>query len=60
MELYYDDGSKSEMAMRQWANAPEYITFEVTKESKDAEGNLFFSCVGSDGKQLEVNANFIN
>ena len=60
VELWYDDDTKSEMSMRQWANAPEYVAFEVTKESKDADGNLFFSCVAPDGKTIELNANFIN
>lgn len=60
VELWYDDSTKSQMALRQWANAPEYVAFEVTKESKDADGNLFFTCVGPDGKTLELNASFIN
>lgn len=60
VELWYEDGSKSKMSMRQWAGAPEYVAFEVTKESKDTEGNLFFTCVGSDGQVIELNAAFIN
>lgn len=60
VELWYDDSTKSQMSMRQWANAPEYISFEVTKESKDSDGNLFFTCVGPDGKTFEINASFIN
>lgn len=60
IEVYFDDSSKMEMALRQWAIAPEYVPFEVTKESKDADGNLFFTCVGPDGKEIELNASFIN
>lgn len=60
VELWYDDNTKSQMSMRQWASAPEYVAFEVTKESKDADGNLFFTCVGPDGKTLELNGAFIN
>jgi hypothetical protein len=60
VELYFDDNSDTQMSMRQWANAPEYVPFEVTKESKDTDGNLFFTCVGADGKTIELNANFIN
>ncbi len=60
IELFYEDGSKSQMSMRQWASAPEYVPFEVTKESKDADGNLFFTVVGPDGKTIELNAAFIN
>ncbi len=60
IELWYDDNTKSQMSMRHWASAPEYVAFEVTKEIRDEDGNLFFNCVGSDGKTIELNANFIN
>lgn len=60
IELWFDDGTKSEMSMRQWASAPEYIKFEVKSETKDEDGNLFFKCVGPDGKELELNVSFIN
>lgn len=60
VELFFDDGSSVQMSMRQWASAPEYIAFEVTKETKDNDGNLFFTCVSPDGKTIEMNASFIN
>lgn len=60
VELYFDDGSKMSMSMRQWASAPQYVPFEVKKEFTDEEGNIFFSVVGADGKELELNAAFIN
>jgi hypothetical protein len=60
VKIFFDDGSDTDMTLRQWADASEYIPFEVTKESKNAEGDVFFTCVGPDGKTLELGASFIN
>jgi len=60
VRIFFDGGTALDMSMRQWASAPEYISFEVTKESKDSDGNLFFTCIAPDGKTLELNASFIN
>lgn len=60
IELWFDDDTKTEMSMRQWASAPEYIKFEVKAETRDEDGNLFFKCIGPDGKELEMNVSFVN
>lgn len=60
VSFWYEDGTKAQMTYREWGIAYELVAFEVTKESKDADGNLFFTCVGPDGKTIELNANFIN
>lgn len=60
IKILFHDGSESEITLRQWASLGEYIPFEVYKESKDEEGNLFFSVRGDDGFELEINATFIN
>lgn len=60
VRAFLENDTKVDMSMRQWADASQYIEFEVTKESKDSDGNLFFTCVGPDGKTIEINSNFIN
>lgn len=60
VRAYLENDTQVDMSMRQWADASQYIEFEVTKESKDSDGNLFFTCVGPDGKTIEINSNFIN
>lgn len=60
VSFWFEDDTKHEMAYREWGMSPEMVPFEVTKESKDAEGNIFLTLVGADGKTLEINQNFIN
>lgn len=60
VRIFFKDGEHIEMPMRQWASAPEYVPFEVKKETRDDDGRLFFTCVGQDGTELEIDASFIN
>lgn len=60
VKVFFDDQSDKTYSMRQWGSAPEYVSFEVTGEERDAEGNLFFKVLGPDGKALTLNAIFIN
>jgi hypothetical protein len=59
-KIFFHDNTEKVYTMRQWATVGEYITFEVTGETKDADGNLFFKTVGPDGLTLQLNAIFIN
>lgn len=60
VKIFFHEGSEKVYTMRQWASVGEYVPFEVTSETKDAEGNLFFKIVGPDGLALELNSTFIN
>lgn len=60
LKIFFEDDTEQEMTMRQWASAPEYVAFEVKKESKNEDGDLFFTVLGPTGKELELNAVFIN
>lgn len=60
VKIFFHDNSDKVFTMRQWASVGEYVPFEVTGETKDAEGNLFFKAIGTDGLALTINASFIN
>lgn len=60
IRLFFDDKSETDMTMRQWANASEYVPFEVKAERKNEDGDLFFIVQAPDGKEMEINASFIN
>lgn len=49
-----------ELNMRQWVMAAEYVPFDVIRESRDENGDLFFLVKGEDGKEFEINAIYVN
>jgi hypothetical protein len=60
VDIWLDDGVKKQLSMRQWATMPTYNEFEVTKESRDADGNIILTVRGGDGKELDVNVVYVN
>lgn len=60
IKVMYDDDTESEMSLRQWVTAAEYVPFDVKGEEKDEDGNLFFKIVSPDGKEIKLNASFVN
>lgn len=60
VRAFFEDGSNEQYSMRQWGTAPEYIPFEVVKESKDADGYLFFTVRNEEGKEFEINSIYVN
>ena len=60
VEVWLEDGVKKQLSMRQWATLPTYNEYEVTKEAKDADGNFLLTVRRGDGKELEINAIYVN
>lgn len=60
IEVVFEGGEKKEVGMREWASAAQYVPFDVVKESRDEDGELFFTVRDSEGKTLEINARHIN
>lgn len=60
VEVWLEDGQKKLLSMRQWATIPTYSEYEVTKESKDADGNIILTVRRGDGKELDVNVIYVN
>lgn len=60
IQVIFDDTTTRDMTMRQWAALPMYETFEVLRESREENGDIYFKVRGSDGKELEINIAYIN
>lgn len=60
VELYLEDKTTKELSMRQWAALPMYQQFEVVKEARSENGQIFYTVRREDGKELEVDITYIN
>lgn len=60
VEIWLEDGKKLELTQRQWASLPVYQKMEVKKESRDENGEISYTLLGSDGKELEISTKYIN
>jgi hypothetical protein len=60
LELTFEDDSKESVSLRKWASVAEYVPFEVIGENRNANGDIFFKVQGADGKELEIDINFVN
>lgn len=60
VEVYMEDGSKKVLPMRQWAIFPTYETMEVKRESRDENGDILYTVLGNDGKEIEINIKYLN
>lgn len=60
VEIFFNDKTSKELTMRQWATLPEYMPFEVTRESKDGDGSTFFTVRNDEGQEFEINSIYVN
>ena len=59
-EVVFADGKKSEMDQLEFARRKTFKELEVIKEGKDKIGDVIFTCLDSDGKEIEINSRFVN
>lgn len=59
-EIYFDDGSTNSMSLIQFERGCTYESYEVIKESKTATGDLEFTVMLRDGREMVVNSKFVN
>lgn len=59
-EVFFKDGEKKEYFMRDWTNAFIFVPFEVTRESKDENGEMFFTVRHETGETFEINIKYVN
>lgn len=60
VEVFFEDKTSKVLTMRQWAALPAYRSFEVIRESRAENGQLFFRVRQDDGKELEIDQTYIN
>lgn len=60
VEIWFQDGEKKELTMRQWATMATYVQCEVLAQSTDADGNKFVKVQTPQGETLDINVNFVN
>lgn len=60
VEVFFEDKTSKVLTMRQWAALPAYRSFEVVKESRAENGQIFYTVRREDGKELEVDQTYIN
>lgn len=58
--VYLEDKTQKELSMRQWASLPAYQAFEVVKESRSENGQIFYTVRREDGRELEIDITYIN
>lgn len=60
VEVFLDDQTVKPLTMRQWASLPAYQAFEVVKESRTENGQIFYTVRREDGKELDIDITYIN
>jgi len=60
VEVFLDDQTTKQLSMRQWASLPAYQAFEVVKESRTENGQIFYTVRREDGKELDIDITYIN
>jgi hypothetical protein len=60
VEVFFEDKTSKVLTMRQWAALPSYRPFEVIRESRAENGQLFFRVRQDDGKEIEIDQTYIN
>ena len=60
VEIITEDATKHVMNLRDWASLPGTLEGEVTKESKEQNGDVYFTVQFPDGKTIEINSVYVN
>lgn len=60
IQVFFEDKTNKEFSMRQWAAIPAYQSFEVIRESRSENGQIFYTVRREDGKELEIDITYIN
>lgn len=54
------DDTYIEMNLRQWAVVPAYIPCEITRESRESNGELYFTVRTNDGLEFQIGSTYVN
>lgn len=60
IQVFFEDTSDKTLSMRQWAALPAYRSFEVIKEARAENGQIFYTVRREDGKELEIDQTYVN
>ena len=59
--LYFKGEERpEEVQLREWATQSEYVPLEVTRESKDGNGDVYLTVRTQEGEEFEVNVKYVN
>lgn len=59
-EVIFDDGTKKEMAIREFTRKSVFESYEVIKEARLADGGIEYTLQMPDGKELIIKETYIN
>lgn len=60
LEIYFQNGKKKNMPLLQFSRNVLYESYEVIKEAKTQTGELEFTFMLSDGKEVTINSKYVN
>lgn len=54
------DDTYIEMPLRQWAVVAAYISCDIMRESRESNGDLYFTVVTREGQEFQIGATYVN
>ena len=60
IEVYMDDGTKKETTLLRFGRTVQYESYEVLKEARTGAGEIEFTLMLPDGRELVVNSKYVN
>lgn len=58
--VHLEDKTEKVLSMRQWAASQVFEAFEVIGENRDADGQVFLKLKNTQGKELQIDVNYVN
>ena len=60
VKVWFDDKSTKEMNQRDFVRFVEYMPYDVISETKDENGNMFYTIRNKEGQELVIGSQYVN